>query len=278
MIKRQIALPVLTILIGAVLIGASLGFAATTEPTNEAGSSYTISDDAGIYSVTLERYKRHGPQTIQRTPFQLENSTQVLRYTIEDDGSLANVSHSIKSSDERNEYLLELEGSQYTVTNVTTGVMTEGPRIPATSLSGSTQTLVPNTNTQFAANTGVQPEGRNTPETSAPGSTPPAGSTDLSAKLASAGLTRGSEIVWLERNVVVYEAVGPFIGQLSAPEPNGVIGLPVAYDLSPVSQRAGVYVDTATNRVVRTYRYAIDSSGNETLIESLDILSIEKEN
>ena len=278
MIKRRIVLPVVATLIGAVLIGASLGFVATTEPTNDVGSNYTISDDAGIYSVTMERYKRHGPQTITRAPFQLENSTQVLRYTIEGDGSLTNVSHSIKSSDERNEYLLELEGTQYTVTDVTTGVESEGPRIPETSLPVTTQPLAPNTGTQFVPNTGVQSEGRNTPGTSVPDSMQPPGPIDISTRLESAGLTRGSQIVWRGSNVVVYEAVGPFIGQLSAPEPNGLIGLPVVYDLSPVSQRAGVYVDTTTNRVVRTYRYAIDSSGDETLIESLDILSIEKEN
>ena len=193
----------------------------------------------------MERFKRHGPEIIERTPFQLESSNQVLKYTIEDDGSLTGLSHSIKSSDESNDYLLELVGSQYTVTDVKTGVQSEGPKIPETSLSVLTQ---------------------------------PVGSTDLSSKLESAGLTRGSETVWRGSNVVVYEAVGPIIGQLSTPEPNGVVGLPVVYDLSPVSQRAGVYVDAATNKVVRTYRYVIDSSGDETLIESLDILSIEKEN
>ena len=245
MIKRRIALPGLAILIGAVLIGASLGFATTTEPTSEASDGYTVGSSGGTYSITMERFTRHGPETIERTPFQLESSTQVIRYTIEEDRSLTGVSHSIKSSDESNDYLLELVGSQYTVTDVKTGIQSEGPKVPETSLSLSTQTVE---------------------------------STDLTATLESAGLTRGLEMVWRGRNVVVYEATGPIIGQLSAPEPNGVVGLPVVHDLSPVSQRAGIYVDTATNRVVRTYRYATDSSGDETLIESLDILSIEKGN
>ena len=39
-------------------------------------------------------------------------------------------------------------------------------------------------------------------------------------------------MLWKGRNIVVYEAVGPIVGQLNAPEPNGLIGLPVVYDLS----------------------------------------------
>ena len=245
MIKRRIFLPGLAILIGAVLIGATLGFATTTEPTSETSEGYAVGSSGGSYTITMERFTRHGPETIERAPFQLESSTQVLRYTIEEDRSLSGVSHSIKSSDEDNDYMLELVGSQYTVTDVKTGIQSQGPKVPESSLSLPTQTLE---------------------------------LTDMTATLESAGLTRGSEMVWQGRNVVVFESTGPIIGQLSAPEPNGVVGLPVIHDLSPVSQRAGVYVDPATDRVVRTYRYAIDSSGDETLIESLDIVSTEKGN
>ena len=245
MIKRRIALLGLAILIGAVLIGASLGFATAIEPRSEASDVYSVSRDAGTYSVTMERFKRHGPEILERTPFQLENSTQVFKYRIQDDGSPVGLSHSIKSSDESNEYLLELAGSQYTVTDLKTGVQSEGPKIPETSISAPAQ---------------------------------PPGPIDVSAKLESAGLTRGSEMVWNGRNVVIYEAVEPIIGQQGMPGSDGVVGLPVVYDLSPVSQRAGVYIDTATGMVVRTYRYAIDSSGDETLIESLEILSIVKGN
>ena len=76
--KRRIFLPGLAILIGAVFIGASLGFVTTTDPTSEASDSYTASTSAGKYTVTMERFKRHGPEIIERTP---SNSKVPTRYS-----------------------------------------------------------------------------------------------------------------------------------------------------------------------------------------------------
>ena len=126
--------------------------------------------------------------------------------------------------------------------------------------------------------TGTQSEGPTVPESSISiGKLPREAAMDLVGELERAGMTRVSESVWRERNVAIYEAVGPIVGQLSRPELNGPIGFPVVYDLAPVSQRAGVYLDIATGIAIRTYRYAIDSSGDETLIESLEVLSIARE-
>ena len=231
--RKQVFVALVGVLMAAVSIHAVFAF------TPDVGSvgPYSISTDPGTYRITVQRFKRHGPETIERTPFQLESSSQVISYQVTGGGALDDVSVSVRS--DGGNYLLELNGNRYNITDQTTNTRSEGPTIPASSLARSTSSV------------------------------------DLPTALESAGLTRGSERVWRGRNVVVYEAVGPIVGQLNRPQANEAVGLPVVYDLAPVSQRAGVYVDTETGLAIRTYRYAVDARGNETLIESLEVLSIE---
>ncbi len=240
MSKLRFTLLRFPVLLTAVIIGTMLGFTNTSEPSGE----YYFGSDPGAYQITVERFKRHGLEVIEKAPFQLERSTLVYRFRIEGDGSVADVSTSVASKDGSSRYLLELKGTQYTVTNLTTGVQSEGDSVPASSLIPSMQ---------------------------------PHGPSDWSAELERIGLIRVSEAVWRGRNVAIYEAQGPIVRQLSKPDPNVGFGFHIIYDLAPVSQRVGQYVDAATGITIRTYRYAIDSSGNETLIESFDVHSIVRE-
>lgn len=241
MSKLRFTLLRFPVLLTAVIIGTMLGFTNTSEPSGQ----YYFGSDPGAYQITVERFKRHGPEVIEKAPFQLERSTLVCRFRIEGDGSVADVSTSVTSKDGSSRYLMELEGNQYIITDLTTGVQSEGDSVPASSLIPSPKSLE---------------------------------RADLITNLERGGLTRVSEAVWRGQNVLIYEAQGgPIVGQLSKPDPNVGFGFHVIYDLAPVSQKVGAYLDTATGIVIRTYRYAIDSSGNETLIESFEVLSIVRE-
>ena len=224
MSKLRFTLLRFPVLLTAVIIGTMLGFTNTSEPSGQ----YYFGSDPGAYTITVQRFKRHGPEVMERAPFQLERSTLVYSSRIEDDGSVADVSTSVASRDGSSRYLMELEGNQYIITDLTTGVRSDGPNIPPSSFLTS-------------------PESRER--------------ADLIANLERGGLTRVSEAVWRGQNVLIYEAQGgPIVGQLSKPDPNVGFGFPVIYDLAPVSQRVGSYVDAATGITIRTYRYAIDSS------------------
>ena len=226
-------------LVGVAALGVAFPSASQTEPQ----ATYVTGTGPGSYTVTVERFKRHGPETPAVGPFQLENLTQVVRYRINESAGITDVSMTI-SSDEGN-FRLDLNDGQYVITDLDSNTQSPGPTIPQGSLS------LP-----------AQPEGHES----------------LTSALESAGMTRVEEsATWRSRHVAVYEDFGSIVGQLNMPGEGEPLGLPVMYDLSPVTQRAGVYVDTETDIAVYGYRYAVDAGGNETLIESFAITSIERE-
>ena len=237
--KRNVVLLVVACL-AAALIGAI--FVLGPEETQ----AKVISDEQGpgVYSITIDRFKRHGPETIAVVnPFMLERFTQEIRYTVEQDGVMSDVIVSIFGADGTSLYRLESAGGQYTVTDMETGLQTTEPGAPI----GGVQDPMAES-----------------------------GSTELAATLTAAGYTLGSTGTWRGREVEVYESVGPALGQLSKPTPE-FIGLPVVYDLAPVSERVEMTLDSTTGNPLRMYRYAIDERGKETVIESMEIASRQRD-
>ena len=246
MTKFKLARVGLGLVLVATMIIAVLVHIYTPSPGEASGASgngYTFGSEAGEYSITLDQFKRHGPHEIERNPFQLEEFKQVLSYTVAPDTSISEVSVSITSKDEASEYRLDLSGDRYMITDLVNGTTSDGPTV-------STSSLTPPGRVSAVSN--------------------------LPAVLEQAGYSLISTIPWNGRSVDVYEVTGSIVGQLQRPESNGPIGLPVIYDLAPSQQRAGIYVDTAAGVAIRSYRYAIDTDGNETLIESFEVQSIER--
>ena len=242
--RKRNALIATAVVLSVVLAAVSFGFAPGREAKNPAAGEHESLEDGGVYVVKTKTYKRHGTLSIEEKPFQLERSKETVEYTVDGEGRITGVSQSIKSDDESKSFLLELTGNRYSVTDLKTGDKSLGARVPDKTWTFSDQS----------------------PSLS-----------ETTTMLEGGGMSLVAETTWMGREILVYEAIAPFVGQTTAPEDGGVIGLPVVYDLSPVSQRAGAYVDVATARVVRSYRYAIDAAGVETLVESFELLSIEKE-
>ena len=196
-----------------------------------------------VYHAKIELFARHGPEIIEATPFLLERSTQVIRVETDKNGAVATMSVLITEEGGTHQYSLELNEGRYLVTDLSTGRQTDRPSIPPVDPSGLVQ--------------------------------PPTVEERLRA-LEGAGLKHVGDTLWRDQTIAIYEASGPFVGQATKPTPDQLI-LPVVYDLSPVAQRVGLYLDLETGIAVKTYRYAVDADGNETLIQSLHVHYVEKE-